>query len=43
MKFGGHGFSHIILNVVPEMKRQGIEQTQIDQMLIETPRRWLTL
>ena len=43
MKYGGHGFSHILLNVVPKMLQRGITQQQIDQILINTPRQWLTL
>lgn len=43
MKFGGHGFSHILLNTVPKMKQRGISQHDIDKILVETPRRWLTL
>ncbi|UXI14383.1 hypothetical protein NH340_JMT00326 [Sarcoptes scabiei] len=43
MKFGGHGLSHIHLNVLPKMLRRGIEQNAIDQIMTHTPRRWLTL
>jgi len=43
MKYGGHGFSHILLNAVPKMKKKGIAQRDIDQILIDTPRQWLTL
>ncbi|XP_072044261.1 N-acetyltaurine hydrolase-like [Amphiura filiformis] len=42
MKYGGHGFSHILLNVIPKMLRKGITQNQIDKITIQNPRRWLT-
>lgn len=42
MKFGGHGFSHILLNVVPQMLRRGFAQDQIDKILVQNPAEWLT-
>ena len=41
-KYGGHGFSHILDNVIPRMNIMGISETQIDKMLIATPSRILT-
>lgn len=41
MKFGGHGYSHILLNVVPKMLQRGISQKTIDKFLIHNPRSWL--
>lgn len=41
MKFGGHGFAHILLNVVPQMRAKGIEQDAIDKILIKNPQTWL--
>lgn len=43
MAFGGHGFSHILLNTVPKMKMRGFSQDNIDDILINNPRTWLTL
>jgi len=43
MKFGGHGFSHILMNVVPKMKMRGINEQNIKDILINTPREWLTI
>ncbi|TNB49025.1 aryldialkylphosphatase [Martelella lutilitoris] len=40
---GGHGYSHLLRNVVPLMKDRGFGQAEIDQLLVETPRRLLTL
>ncbi|CAH1252848.1 PTER [Branchiostoma lanceolatum] len=42
MHYGGHGYSHILLNVVPMMLARGISQDQVDKMLIHNPRNWLT-
>ncbi|XP_019619694.1 PREDICTED: phosphotriesterase-related protein-like [Branchiostoma belcheri] len=42
MHYGGHGYSHILLNVVPMMLARGISQEQVDKMLIHNPRNWLT-
>lgn len=41
-KFGGHGYSHILNNIVPKMLTRGISQRQVDKILIHNPRRWLT-
>lgn len=41
-KFGGHGYSHILKNIVPKMLRRGISQWQVDKILIDNPKRWLT-
>ena len=42
-KYGGHGFAHILENIVPRMKEKGINQNEIDQMLIENPKKLLTI
>ncbi|XP_072364700.1 N-acetyltaurine hydrolase [Scyliorhinus torazame] len=41
-KYGGHGYSHILTNIVPEMKRRGLTQPSIDKILVDNPKRWLT-
>ncbi|XP_061549779.1 phosphotriesterase-related protein isoform X1 [Phycodurus eques] len=41
-KYGGHGYSHILRNIVPKMLRRGISQTQVDKILVDNPKRWLT-
>ncbi|XP_041039045.1 phosphotriesterase-related protein [Carcharodon carcharias] len=41
-KYGGHGYSHILTNIVPQMKQRGLSQSAIDKMLVENPKRWLT-
>lgn len=41
--FGGEGYEHIIKNVVPVMRRKGLSQQDIDQVMIHNPRRVLTI
>ncbi len=40
---GGHGYGHLLENVVPLMRERGFGQGEIDTLLVETPRRLLTL
>ncbi len=39
--YGGHGYAHILENVVPLMRRKGVAEDAIEAMLVETPRRLL--
>ncbi|GFN96672.1 phosphotriesterase-related protein [Plakobranchus ocellatus] len=41
MKYGGHGYSHILLNIVPKMLQRGITQDQVDTILQRNPQTWL--
>uniref|UniRef100_A0A0B7AJ04 Uncharacterized protein n=2 Tax=Arion vulgaris TaxID=1028688 RepID=A0A0B7AJ04_9EUPU len=41
MKYGGHGYSHILMNVVPKMLQRGISQDQVNKMLKTNPQTWL--
>ena len=43
MAWGGHGYGHILRNVVPAMKRRGMSGEQIDALLIDNPRDALTI
>ncbi|XP_045159554.1 phosphotriesterase-related protein-like [Mercenaria mercenaria] len=42
MKYGGHGFSHILLHVVPKMLIKGISQENVDRIIKHNPQTWLT-
>ncbi|XP_038611725.1 phosphotriesterase-related protein [Tachyglossus aculeatus] len=42
MKYGGHGYSHILTNVVPKMLIRGITENTLAKILVENPKRWLT-
>ena len=41
-RYGGHGYAHIIENTVPLFRRKGFRQSEIDAMLVDTPRRLFT-
>lgn len=41
-KYGGHGYSHILNNIVPKMLTRGFTQSQVDKILIDNPKQWLT-
>jgi phosphotriesterase-related protein len=42
LSFGGHGLSHILNNAVPAMRKRGVTEEQINDLLIENPKRFLT-
>jgi len=41
MAFGGHGYNHILNNVVPAMRRRDMTASQINDLLIGNPKRFL--
>ncbi|KAK2895137.1 phosphotriesterase-related protein [Channa argus] len=41
-KYGGHGYSHILKNIVPKLLTRGLSQHQVDKILIDNPKCWLT-
>ena len=40
---GGHGYGHIFANVVPMMGRRGFSEAEVQAILVDNPRRLLTL
>jgi phosphotriesterase-related protein len=38
--FGGHGYGHILENAVPAMKKRGMTEEQINDLLVENPKRF---
>jgi len=40
--YGGHGYAHILNNVVPWMRRAGMSDKQIHTLIVENPKRLLT-
>ncbi|XP_014250851.1 phosphotriesterase-related protein [Cimex lectularius] len=40
--YGGHGYSHLITNVFPQMKNKGMQDDQINQISIKNPSKWLS-
>ena len=41
-KYGGKGYAHILESIVPRMRKRGFSQQNIDNILIENPKRILT-
>lgn len=41
LRYGGHGYAHILRNIVPQMLVRGITREQIHTMLVENPKRIL--
>ena len=39
--YGGHGYGHMFRNVVPLMRHRGLSESEIDTILVHTPRRLL--
>ena len=42
-KYGGHGYYHILENVVPFMRKKGISNEVIRQIIVDNPARLLAL
>ena len=40
-RWGGHGYAHILENIVPRFLQAGLSREQIDTILIENPKRFL--
>jgi phosphotriesterase-related protein len=43
VRYGGHGYSHLLVNVVPVMRRKGFSEEDVEALFIGTPARLLTL
>ena len=41
-KYGGHGFAHILENIVPRMRQKGFPEDAIEAILVRNPARILT-
>jgi Predicted metal-dependent hydrolase with the TIM-barrel fold len=42
-RYGGTGYDHVLLSVVPRLRRAGVSQADIDEMLVGNPRRFLSM
>lgn len=42
-RFGGHGYAHIFKNVLPLMRERAFSEDEIAAIMVETPRRLLTV
>lgn len=43
LAYGGHGYGHMLRNVLPLMRERGFSPAEIGMMMVETPRRLLTV
>jgi phosphotriesterase-related protein len=43
IKFGGHGYGHIFVNVLPIMRTRGFSESEIGAIMVDNPRRLLTI
>ena len=43
VKYGGGGYAHVLENMLPIMRMEGVRERAIHRMLIENPRRILTI
>ena len=43
VRYGGYGYAHILENIVPRMRRKGFPEEQIRTILVDSPRRLLTI
>ena len=41
-KYGGRGYSYVLEFFLPELRRMGVTDAQIDGLVVENPRRILT-
>lgn len=41
-KWGGHGYAHILENIVPRFLQEGLTEEQIHTILVENPKRFLS-
>lgn len=42
VNFGGHGYAHILNNILPKMKIKGFSQEEIDTITMINPKEWLS-
>ncbi len=40
-RWGGHGYAHILENIVPRLRREGLSEEQLHTILVENPKRFL--
>ena len=41
--YGGNGYTFVLSTVAQELRRQGVTEAQLHAIMVETPRRLLTL
>jgi phosphotriesterase-related protein len=43
LRYGGYGYAHVLTNAVPMLRDVGLDETGISQLLVDNPRRLLTI
>lgn len=43
VRYGGHGYAHVLERVVPRMREKGIDEATVQSMIVENPARMLAL
>ena len=43
VKYGGHGFAHILENIAPRLKEKGLSEADVRAILVDNPARVLTV
>jgi len=38
-KYGGYGYHHLMVNVVPRLRRKGVDDAGLRRLLVDNPRR----
>jgi phosphotriesterase-related protein len=41
VKWGGYGYHHLLVNVVPRLRRKGVDDAGLRRLLVDNPRRAL--
>ena len=41
--YGGYGYGHVLENIVPRLKSRDVSDDDLDKILVENPRRFLTM
>ncbi len=39
VKYGGHGYHHLLVNVVPRLRAKGVDAAGLTRLLVENPAR----
>jgi phosphotriesterase-related protein len=42
-QFGGYGYNHLLSHIVPSLKYEGVSEATIQKLLVDNPRRLLTI
>jgi phosphotriesterase-related protein len=43
LRYGGYGYAHIVRDILPSLRYEGVDEETIDKLLVENPARFLTV